>query len=1121
MKNCRPGIPIPKFLLFIMRVTFFLFVVGVFQIYAVDSYAQKTQLTIHENGIELGELFNKIERQTDFYFFYSNDQINKRQKVTVNVKDKTIYEVLDIVLYDTGITYQVNNKAIVLSPRSVETTQIEQQVKRQITGAVKDENGESIIGANIIERGTMNGIVTDIDGQFSISVGEDAVLQISYIGYLSQEILVGDQHSYNIVLKEDLQRLDELVVVGYGVQKKSDLTGSIASVSRQTIESVSATNIVSVLQGQVPGILVSNTSWNPGDDPQIFVRGKRSINASNDPLFVVDGIPMTSGISGLNQYDIESVEVLKDASATAIYGSRGANGVILVTTKQGSEGKTIIDYNGYVGVQTIQNRVEMMDGGDYAEYTREAYRNSTRSNKYLSDKPDMEQDKLLPMFKQDPYVLESVLMGYDSEGNYNPDNVRWHDWFSDVVQNSLITNHSLNIRGGNKKTLFMTSVSYNYTDGIIKDKDFERYIIRLNLDHSINDFIKIGIQSQYANLLQQRGSEMERDSYQYRITPLGKFVEDDGSLPLLIGSDAQMYNPMLNLQPGVIDRPIKTNQYLGNFYAEFVLPIEGLRFRSNLGLDFRSIQNYEYYAKETTPRQNGTSFARNATSQKNMYTWENYFMYDKKLSEKHRLSLTFLQSIQQDVNESSSTSVENLPANSLKYYDLGAGLLINNIGSDFNKWNLASFMGRVNYNLLDRYLFTISARYDGASRLAEGHKWVLFPSAAFAWRVNEESFMKEIESISNLKVRLGYGRTGNSAIDPYQTKGTISKRYYVFGNGVNEVIGYTPKDMMNTDLTWETTDQWNVGLDFGFFGNRINGSIDYYLQNTYDLLLERQLPVVSGFASVMSNIGRTRNNGIEISLNTKNINNRNFTWTTEWIFSYNKQKIVELYNGKVDDIGNQWFIGYPTDVYYNYKKIGIWQNTPEDLVEIEKFNANGADFAPGKIKLKDVDGDYKITDADRVIIGQRYPTIMAGLNNNFKYRNFDFSIILYSNFGGIMKNTFEFMEKPGRANALKLIDYWTPSNPTNAFPQPSVDQERVDYANTLGYDKTDFVRIRNITLGYSFSNRLVNHIGNIRFYLAANNPYIYTKFTGVDPEGASGQTSPSISTWMFGVDLTF
>jgi TonB-linked SusC/RagA family outer membrane protein len=1079
-----------------------------------------------ETLAERMERLNELGKETGQSVSYNMSELKNKRIPALTPTTNNMEEWLYKSLENTEYTYEKksNNLFLVVKgekealPQSKQTEQT-----REVRGTVVDAHQTPLVGVNVVQKGTTNGTVTDLDGTFSFQATPNSTLVFTYIGFAEREVVWDGKNPLNVTLSEDTELLDEVVVVGYGVQKKSDLTGAIVSVNREKIESVPVTNLAAALQGQVPGLMASNTSWNPGDSPEIFIRGKRSISASNDPLFVVDGITMTSGINALNQYDIESIEVLKDASATAIYGSRGANGVILITTKQGSEGKTTIDYSGYVGVQTIQNRIEMMNGGEYAEYTREAYRNSTRANRYLSDTPDMEQDKLLPMFRQDPYVLESVLMGYDSNGNYNPANVRSHDWFSDITQDALITNHSLNVRGGGKKTNFMVSASYNYTDGIVKDKEYQRYTIRTNLDHSINDYIKIGTQSQYANYVQQRGSEMERDSYQYRITPLGKFRNEDNTLPMLIGADPQMYNPLLNLEPGAIDRPLKKNQFLGNFYVELMLPIDGLRFRSNLGLDFNSVQNYEFFAKETTPRQNGSSYARNATSHKNMYTWENYFTYDKIIKDIHRFNFTLLQSIQQDVNEASSTGVENLPSNALKYYDLGAGLLINHVNSDYNKWNLASFMGRVNYNLSERYLFTLSARYDGASRLAEGHKWVLFPSAAFAWRLNEEQFMSDISWMSNLKVRLGFGKTGNSAIDPYQTKGIIDQRYYVFGNGATEVIGYTPSEMVNENLTWETTDQWNAGLDFAFFRSRINGSVDFYLQNTHDLLLERQLPVVSGYSSVMSNVGKTRNKGVEIFINTRNINNQSFTWSTDLIFSYNKQEIVELYNGKVDDIGNAWFIGQPIDVYYYYKKIGIWQDTPEELEAMRLLNENGGNFKPGKIKLLDVNGDKKINDEDRVILGQRYPKIMAALNNQMKYKNFDLSVMLYSNFGGMLKNSFEFMEKPGRANTMAFIDYWTPTNPTNAFPRPSVDQESVDYADALGFDKSDFVRVRNITLGYTLPTDILRRMGisQMRLYLSANNPYIFTNFTGIDPEGAAGETSPSVSTWMFGINTTF
>lgn len=504
-----------------------------------------------------------------------------------------------------------------------------------------------------------------------------------------------------------------------------------------------------------------------------------------------------------------------------------------------------------------------------------------------------------------------------------------------------------------------------------------------------------------------------------------------------------------------------------------------------------------------------------------MLTWENYFTYNREFGRKHNLGVTLLQSVQQDLTENLSGQVEKLPSDALKYYDLAAGLIIDGVGSNYIKWNMASFMGRVNYSFLDRYLLTVSARYDGSSRLAEGHKWVLFPSAALAWRIVDEPFMKDISWLDNLKLRLGYGKTGNSAVDPYQTQGQLALQHYVFNNGSNEYIGYAPSIMANSLLTWETTDQWNIGIDFGFLKNRINGSIELYLQNTTDLLLERQLPVVSGFSSVMSNVGSTRNKGIEITLNTRNIQNKNFTWTTDITFSANKEEIVELYNGKHDDVGNRWFIGHPIDVYYDYKKIGIWQNTEEDLAEMAKFNANGANFTSGSIKVEDVDKNYRITDADKQILGSTRPKFTASMVNNFEFKGFDLSLFLYASVGGYLKNDIEFMEKPGRANTVK-VDYWTPSNPTNAFPRPTADVESLDYISTLGYDKANFLRVRNVTLGYTLPEQLSKKIkmNKVRFYLSANNPLIFTSFTGIDPEGANGRTAPSYSTWMFGINLS-
>lgn len=777
----------------------------------------------------LKTVLKEIESQTGLSIIYQKDEINENKKINATFENTPVVEALSSIL-DKSLEVSLRNKMIVISKKE-QTSSGDSLKKRTITGKVVDDKGESVIGASIAVQGTTLGTITNLDGEYTLAnVPENSEVTVSFIGYKTLIFKANDKALSKITLKEDTEMLDEVVVVGYGTVKKRDLTGSISSVNAQKIADVPVTSVVEALQGRSPGVVVSNTSWEPGSEPSIFVRGKRSITASNGPLYVVDGIPITGGVSEISPADIESMEILKDASATAIYGSRGANGVIIITTKQGKEGKTKVDYNGYVGFQTIQNKLDMMNGAEYAEYTREAYRNSTGKNKYLSDVPNKEQDMLLPMFSQDAYVLESVLMGYDENGNYDPSKVRSNDWFDAVTRQGFLTEHQLNIRGGGAKTSFMASATYNKVDGVVKDQSYQRYSVRLNLSHTINKYIKIGGQTQYSFSEKQRGSNMISDNYMYRITPLGSLYEKDGSLTQKIGGDELMYNPLYNLVDGAVDRPLKTSRFLGSYFLDVTFPIKGLTFRSNLGIDARTQQDYEFYSAATTERQFGSSYAKSSMTKYSMFTWENFFTYKRDFGTKHSLGVTLLQSVQQDLRESLNASAEDISADVLKYYDLGAGSIIDGIGSGYRKWTMASFMGRVNYNYLGRYLLTVSARYDGSSRLADGHKWVLFPSAALAWRISDEKFMKNIKWLDNLKLRVGYGKTGNSSVDPYQTRGTLSKVYYVYNNGKDEVLGYAPKKMANKLLTWETTEQYNLGLDFGFLKNRINGSIDLYLQ---------------------------------------------------------------------------------------------------------------------------------------------------------------------------------------------------------------------------------------------------------------------------------------------------
>ena len=1019
----------------------------------VSFTASAQKVTLQFRQVKLAKVFDAITRQTGLTVAYSRPTVDPDRIVTIEANKEELSQVLTQLMKGTNVTFEIGEKKIYLKEKPTSDVQQSRKVKT-ISGTIVDDKGESVIGASIIIEGTSQGTITNIDGEYTLAnVPENSMITISFVGYKSLTFAANDKTLANITLKEDSELIDEVVVVGYGVQKKRDVTGAMASVDAAKIASVPVTSASEALQGRASGVLVSQDNWAPGTSPTVLIRGKRSINASNEPLYVVDGVPITGGLREISPSDIASMEVLKDASATAIYGSRGANGVVLITTKQGKDGKTQVDYSGYFGVQTIQNKLELMNGAQYAEYVREAYRNTNSSNKYSTDYPDKTADMANPMFKQDAYVLESLMMAYDENGNYDPSKVCSDNWFDHVTRNGIITDHQISVNGGNAKTNFLASATYNKNEGIMKDQSYERYSIRLNLNHEINQWFKFGLQTQYSHSVKERGSGMEGDAYMYRISPLGSLRNEDGTPTQLVASDAQMWNPLMNLEEGAVSAPEKVSRYLGSYYVEVTFPVKGLKFKSNLGLDARTKQDYQFYSSNTSTRQLGTSYAYNGMSKYTMMTLENMLFYNRDFGKDHTLGVTLLQSIQEDKTESNKIGVQDVTSDDLLYNDLASSFIIDKIGSNLTKWTMASFMGRVNYGFKGRYLFTGSVRYDGSSRLAEGHKWVAFPSVALAWRVSEEAFMKKQNFLSNLKLRAGWGKTGNSSIDPYMTRGGLGLSTYVWDNGASEVLGYAPSIMANSELTWETTKQWNVGVDFGFFNNRLSGTVDLYLQHTSDLLLERQIPVVSGFGSVLSNVGETK------------------MWTTDVMFYANKESIESLYNGKVDDIGNKWFIGHPINVHYDYEKIGIWQNTPEDLAEMEEFNKNGANFKPGDIKIWD-NGDKKITEADRKILGSTSPKFIASMVNSISYKGFDFSIFLYASVGAMLNNNIEYLNKPGRANSI-VIDYWTPTNPTNAYPRPSVDNASPAYVKSLQYEKADFIRVRNITLGYTLPEKLL------------------------------------------------
>lgn len=990
----------------------------------------------------------------------------------------------------------------------------------RVTGTVTESSGAPLPGVSVLVKNTAIQSVTTLEGTFELSgVKPTDVLVFQFIGMKTEEITVGNQNIFSVIMEDDFMKLDEIVVVGYGVQKKSDVTGSLTSVKAESIMATEPVSINQALQGKVPGMMVVSAST-PGSSATVRIRGNRSFSASNEPLYVMDGIPMVAGMDDINPDDVESIEVLKDASATAIYGARGANGVVLITTKKGNaDSKVTVSYNGNVGIGVIDREIELFNGAEYAEFVREAYRNSPSvSERYLSDTPSWEEDQKLTIFNRDPYVLESLKMAYDANGNYDPSKIRSYNW-QDLGLNSaaIQTQHSVSVTGGSKSTKVFLSGSYNKNQGIMVNNSNERYTMRFNIDQTIGKYITVGAQSTYSFNVLNPGQGIYAAAKV--ASPLANPYDENGEIIVHPGNDPLAYSPLLDLNNK--ESLTKNNRISTNVYAQIQF-LDGFIFKSSFGLNNNNTVAGTFQGSLTSNRKEAGAYATNSTTAVRMWTMENLLTYNKNIKD-HSITVTLLQSAQKSVSEANSIAGTGLPYETQLWYDIGSASTIT-ASSSYTQWNLLSYMGRVNYGYKSKYLLTVSARYDGSSRLAPGNKWVLFPSAAFAWRINEESFLKGNKILSNLKLRLGWGRTGNSSVSPYSTLGGLSISRYAWDNTL--AVGYYPSAMSNTSLTWETTEQSNIGIDYGFFKGRISGSVDWYQQNTFDLLMSRQLPRTSGFSSITDNIGKTRNSGIEVSLSTVNIASTNWKWSTDFTFSYNKEQIVELYNGKVDDVGNEWFIGYPVNTFYDYVFDGVWGT---DDPEMSQFNANGHSFTPGDIKVKDLDGDYKITDKDRKILGSTYPKYNLGFSSTLNYKNFDLYVQAY----GVLGSTIFYnrsIDYDGRYNTIKM-DYWTPSHQDTRYLQPRQSVSDFAYEDISYYYDGDFFRINDITLGYTFDKSMTRKmkIEKLRLYLKANRPFLFTNdFPGIDPESAVGSSSfsissdsPSLRTFMFGVNLTF
>ena len=1004
------------------------------------------------------------------------------------------------------------------------------QASGRIVGKVSSEDGRSLIGIQVTVNGTSRGAVSDTGGRFTIldvPAGSHTVLARG-IGFASGTravtVVAGQAASITFSLVSAPAVLNPVVVVGYGTQDRRAVTGAVGTVQAEQIKDVPTSDPMKALQGRVPGVEIVAGNNEPGTAMQVRIRGVRSLTASNEPLYVVDGIPISGSITDFNPQVIESIDVLKDAAATAIYGSRGANGVILVTTKKGpQDGSMHSQYtlDSYYGNQSAVKIMQMMNAAQYTKLMQDgAFYNNGALNGDTS--------------------LVKVLAGQSFVGGVSKKLYAFQkgietDWLRTVLKNSQQKSLQGSLTGSSPDTRYSLSGNYFGQGGLIPGQGYTRGAGFGSVDHNAGR-LHVGVSANAARVYQDIGEGGGAFGYAAAMQPYGSplnFTNPDsvGLYDPRPDDDQLNINPLLENRSFVRQR--QTNRVFASAFAELQL-LEGVTFRTNFGPDFTNVFEGCYNDPWThgpcaNPGANSQNqgappqaFQRN--SYDFAYTLDNLLNVSRDLGSKQHVELTGLYSIQHDRANRDSLYASNLPYNTQLWYDLGSGTQGQQLSS-ISEWSLQSYMGRLNYTLLDRYSFSATGRSDGSSRLAPGHKWAFFPSFGAAWQIGDEAFMRRFTFVNALKLRGSYGTTGNTSINPYATQGLLTPRVYSFGS--TAVRGYRPGAIPNPNLGWEKTDQADIGLEYAVMNNRISGSIDAYRANTHDLLLQQALPVSSGFTSTLLNVGSTQNTGIEVGLSTVNVDNwHGVRWSSDINWTRQRNKIVALQSGTQANVANVWFVGSPINindgqhaVYYDYTSLGVWQYA--DTALMRQLNSTGSTFKVGQPRVADINGDGKITADDRSIIGTQYPDWTGSFSNRVTYRGWDVAALLTA------KWHYTFVDGTPRGmngrNGNIVMDYWTPTNPSNVNPAPQLPNSgnAWQYQSTLNYLDGSHWRIRNITLGYTADKNLAARIGagSLRIYGTAQDPYIHTNYAGNDPE--VGGSAPTVRTLLLGTNITW
>ncbi|MDR2920030.1 MAG: TonB-dependent receptor [Tannerella sp.] len=1105
-----------------MRVSLFLLFICVFQLMATNTEAQNTVINIRQNSLSIKQLISEIEKQTDYLVVFRDQDVDVNKVISFQKRSGKVSDYLDEVYKHTNLIYVFENNYITISNK----TDIVNQDMKKITGKVTDQNGEPVIGASVIEKGTTNGIITDVDGLFTLEVREAATIEISYIGYRAKDVSVTGKNNIQVQLIEDTQLLDEVVVVGYGTQKRRDITGSITRVDASKFVTQSTTNVLEMLNGTVAGFISNQGAMAEGSG-SMLIRGQTSIKASNNPLIVLDGVIYNGTISNINPSDIETIDILKDASSSAVYGSRSANGVLIITTKRGGSGKPSLNFTSEFGISSARKTMRAFTPDEYIDNRgMDAYQTYGDKPLYYYSNPNNlpsgisldEWKNLDPTVSDNPVDMWLNRLRFTNTEKKNYLAGKTVDWLDEVFRNGIRQDYNISITGGAPMFKYYFSGGYAKNQGVVVGDDFDMFRSRINLDVQVTSFLKINTDVQFS----RQNNKSTRTSIASAISgsPYGEIYDDDGNMTWYTHEDLTSENPLLNTTYRDKYKPV--DNLFATITGELSLPFD-IKYKVSFVNNFSWTRDYQFDPLETAKGYNNGGYGYRSNTTVKEWMVDNLFTWEKTIADNHRLNLTFLYNIEKnqswyDYQENSNFS----PNDFLSYHGLQGGTnpsIKNN--DEINTGN--ALMGRINYSLLDKYLLTLTMRRDGYSAFGQANPYAWFPSAALAWRISEEKFFN-VKYIDYLKLRLSWGSNGNRSIGAYDALSKLGIVKYL--SGTDLVTGVYSNTMANRELKWETTTSFNLGADMNMFNNRISLTLDAYLMNTKDLLIDRSLPVIIGYSNVSSNLGELENKGFELTLNTVNINQQDFSWNSSLVYSTNKNKIKHLYGDMVDilddhgnvvgqkeadDITNSWFIGQSLDRIWDYKRVGIWQS--DEAEDAKKYGKT-----PGDIKLKDQNNDGVLTPTDdKVFQGYKKPQHKLGLRNDIRYKNLELSFFIRADLGFYRSNPlYTSTTWIDRRNILNA-SYWTEENPGNEYPKLHSNNGSPSF-NV--WKNSSFVRLQDISLSYNFPSNLLTslHIERLKVYMNMRNLVTITGWNHWDPESG---TDPMPRFFTLGLNINF